>query len=543
MLGPDYLRDLPEPVLALWRQAEEDILREMARRLQSMDYWVPSAQWQYEKLREAGRTEAEILRILSRYTGRTEAALRQLMQEAAAKALKSDAAIHEAAGKDVPDFRDSQVLRDKLTAGFLATRGTMRNLTRTTARTATGQFEAALDRAWMQVTSGAFSHQQAVLHAIDSLAKEGIDAIRYPSGHRDTIETAVRRAVVTGVNQTALRCQEALSDELDCDLVEVTAHEGARPSHAVWQGKIYSRSGESKKYPKLSDATGYGTGAGLGGWNCRHSFHPWYEGTPRTWTEEQLEKLKEKDITYDGEKLTEYEASQKQRYIERQLRRWKREYAAREAAGEDTGPAAAKIQAWNAKQKDFLNQTGLKRQSSREEAAGWTGRKATEASRQANENHRAWLKSIGADETTLKTLDNYYAGKYDNSPEYELLRGYAKAVDKGDISPLVGFDLYQEVDREITEKLIGQKTVTGLVIESRTTHFIDRVIGQTSTSHKDMRCGVAVDDVLHTLVSPVRLGNVRYLPDGDIRQTYHGEKSSVAVSIRDKRIIQTNPKG
>ena len=105
------------------------------------------------------------------------------------------------------------------------------------------------------------------------------------------------------------------------------------------------------------------------GWDCRHSFHPYYEGTARTWTDEQLEKLKEKDITYNGEKMTEYDASQKQRYIERQLRRWKREYAAREAAGLDTGPAAAKIQEWNAKQKDFLRQTGLKRQGAREEVA------------------------------------------------------------------------------------------------------------------------------------------------------------------------------
>lgn len=407
MLTPEYLRDLPEAVLALYALIEEDILRDMARRIAAMDFWVSSVQWQYEKLREAGRTEKEILKILSRYTGRTEAALRETMQEAATRSLKADAAIHEAAGQEVPDFRDSQALRDRLNAGYAATRGTMRNLTRTTAKTATGQFERALDRAWLQVHSGAFSHQQAVLNAIDSLAREGVQAIRYPSGHTDTIETAVRRAVVTGVNQTTLQLQEALSDELECDLVEVTAHEGARPTHAVWQGKIYSRSGESKKYPKLSTATGYGTGAGLGGWNCRHSFYPWYEGSPRTWTDEQLEKLKEKDITYNGERMTRYEASQRQRSIERQLRRWKREYAVREAAGEDTGPAAAKIQEWNAKQKDFLKQTGLKRQGAREEVAGWDGKKAYRAGKKAKDELEKYSRYRYNEDGTIIVTDDW----------------------------------------------------------------------------------------------------------------------------------------
>ena len=89
---------------------------------------------------------------------------------------------------------------------------------------------------------------------------------------------AVRRAVVTGVNATALKLQETLMDEMGCDLVETSAHAGARPSHAVWQGKIFGRSGTHPKYPSLVEGTGYGTGEGLGGWNCRHSIMPFFEG-------------------------------------------------------------------------------------------------------------------------------------------------------------------------------------------------------------------------------------------------------------------------
>lgn len=100
--------------------------------------------------------------------------------------------------------------------------------------------------------------------------------------------------VRTGVNQTALRLSEELAEEVGCDLVEVSAHAGARESHAAWQGKIYSISGNDEKYPSLVEATGYRSVGGLGGVNCRHSFGPWAEGMHRAWSDEELEKLNEK---------------------------------------------------------------------------------------------------------------------------------------------------------------------------------------------------------------------------------------------------------
>ena len=157
---------------------------------------------------------------------------------------------------------------------------------------------------------------------------------------------------------------------LDSDLVETTAHSGARPSHARWQGQVFSRSGKSKKYPDFRRATGYGTGPGLGGWNCRHSFHPYFDGMARTYGAKELKKLEAKSITYNGEKLTEYEASQRQRYIERQIRRWKREQQAMKSAGQPQEEAKAKLKEWRARQTDLVEQTGLKRQYDRERAGG-----------------------------------------------------------------------------------------------------------------------------------------------------------------------------
>lgn len=369
MLTPEYLDGMPEPILELYRQIEDDILRDMARRIATYDYWIPAADWQNLKLKEAGRQQKEIIKILAKYTGKSEAELRKLMQKATSDGLRSDVSVYEAHGETVPLISEAKRLIDTLNVGYQATKGTMLNITRTTANTATKQFERALDRAWLQVRSGGFSYDTAIRNAVKDLAARGIEAIRYPTGHTDTIEVAVRRAVVTGVNQTTCKLQEELAAEMDMDLVETSAHAGARPSHAVWQGKIFSLSGDSTKYPKFAEATGYGTGPGLGGWNCRHSFSPYYEGSPRAYPPELLKEYEAKNITYNGEKMTEYEASQKQRYMERQVRKWKREQVALDAAGQDTGEARKKIREWQGQLRDFTNQTGLKRQNAREQIA------------------------------------------------------------------------------------------------------------------------------------------------------------------------------
>lgn len=365
MLKPEYLQRVPDGMIQLYAQAEADILADMARRISTYDYWIPAVEHQAKMLEEAGMVREEILARLKTLTGRTDRELRQLMQEAGGVALKSDDAVYRRQGMNPPPVSASEDLQKILQAGYEKTAGTFRNLTLTTAKTATHQFEQALDRAYMQITLGGMDYNTAIRSTIKQLSAEGVGAIRYPTGRKDTIEVAVRRAVVTGVNQTALRLQDARADEMGADLVEVSAHAGARPSHAQWQGGIYSRSGKSRKYPDFVKTTGYGTGAGLGGWNCSHSFRPWFEGMSRTYDKALLKEYQAKDYEYNGVKMTEYEALQEQRRIERSIRRWKREKNAMEAAGLDSSEASAKITEWNRRQKDFLEQTGLKADGTR----------------------------------------------------------------------------------------------------------------------------------------------------------------------------------
>lgn len=249
MLDPEYLSGLPEAILRLWREAELAILKDMARRIASYDFFIPAAIYENGRLLAAGHTQEEILSVLSKTLKKSVPELRKMMVEAGTRCLQDDVEVYKAAGLTPPGIQESKALTEILNSGYQQTLGTMKNITRTTARTATRQFEDALDLAWSQVSSGAFDAGSAIRQAVNKLCQQGVKAVEYPSGHTDNIETAVRRAVLTGVNQTSARLQIELMDELGCEYVEVSAHSGARTGpglsgpadHASWQGKIYRR--------------------------------------------------------------------------------------------------------------------------------------------------------------------------------------------------------------------------------------------------------------------------------------------------------------
>ena len=172
--------------------------------------------------------------------------------------------------------------------------------------------------------------------------------------------------VLTGVNQTAAAVSLTNCDELECDLVEVTAHLGARPSHEAWQGKIYKLHGSTDKYPNFYEVCKYGEADGICGVNCRHSFYPYFEGQEKHYTQDDLDELSAQKVSYNGEAMSRYEGEQKLRHIERNIRFYKKKAAIDEAAGLDNTKARLKIGEWQAKARDFTKQTGIMRDSPRE---------------------------------------------------------------------------------------------------------------------------------------------------------------------------------
>lgn len=398
-LDPKMLESLPDTLVDLYGLVEIDILEDMARRISTYDYFIPAALHQNQKLQELGMVQEEIIKRLSALTGQTQAEIVQLLSDASAEAVEDDIDYYTRAEVYEPSKVDTEALYAQLNSGLLQTEQAFFNITRTTANTATKQFERALDRAWLQISTGAFDYNTAIKRAILDLAEQGLGAIEYKSGRVDSIEVAVRRAVVTGANQTTGKIQEKLADDLGVDLVEVTAHGGARPEHAKWQGKCYSRNGrkviDGVVYEDFRKATRYGYGDGLKGWNCHHDFHPYVHGSSRTWTDKEIKALEAKKITYNGKKLTEYEASQEQRKIEREIRKQKKVVAALEAVGEDASAERKKLRDAQKSYTDFTEQTGMKKQSARTQIA------SKKAEREVNKAN----KTAGVKTSTTKGIE------------------------------------------------------------------------------------------------------------------------------------------
>lgn len=405
MLPPSYLDAMPDAFVQLAQQVEDEILQDVARRIGKMGTLTETADWQLWRYQQTEAVRENVVKLLAKYSGKSEATIRRLLKEAATEAMEREDAIYYHYNLEPTPFEESAALNNLLNAGARQTCGTWRNLTATTANTVSGAFERTLDVAWGKVATGAFDYKTAVKQAVDSLADE-MPEITYPSGHTDSLEVAARRAVLTGVNQTAGKLQEARMDEMNVEFVETSAHGGARPSHAEWQGRRFHRGGAvdylGKHYPDFEQATGYGTGAGLCGWNCRHTFFAVFPelGDPPTWTEESLQELNARNIEYNGKLYTQYEVNQMQRARERNVRKWKKRYLAESAAGLDTTDSAVRLKAARQSLSEFAKATGGRVDSARTSVPKFGRSEAGRASYTARKQER--LDAVNKELTALR---------------------------------------------------------------------------------------------------------------------------------------------
>ena len=553
MLPPSYLDQMPDAFVQLWQQVEDEILQDVARRISKMEALTPTANWQLWRYQQTEAVRNDVVKLLAKYTGKSEAAIRKLLLQAATEAMEREDAIYYHYDMEPPPFEESAALNNLLDAGARQTCGTWQNLTATTANTVTGAFERTLDAAWLKVSTGAFDYKTAVKQAVDSLADD-MPMVTYPSGHKDSIEVAARRAVLTGVNQTTGKLQVARMDEMGCEFVETTAHGGARPSHAEWQGRRFHRGGavdyRGKHYPDFEAATGYGTGAGLCGWNCRHTFFAVFPelGDPPQWTQEQLRELNARNIEWNGKKYTAYEISQMQRARERNVRRWKKRYLAEDAAGLDATDSAVRLKAARQSLAEFAQATGGRVDSARVSVPKFGRSEASRASAKSQAHHTDWLKSINAQSTSLNTVAKYYDARYNNTEEYRLLMQYANSVKRGWLSPLAGFDLYKSTHERIQTELVGKTTADGTVITGHTAHFMERIFGTLVDPDKlkyDLkiirRSGVGYEAMRDTVLNPERINPVKTDSRGKRSVRLIG-KAIVTINPDTGQLIQLNPR-
>jgi hypothetical protein len=274
---------------------------------------------------------------------------------------------------------------DALVGQFVRAMGSRRHMTNLAtiiaAQTAQGMNEVlerqnialAKDQAalWYDVTAEAIARHQAgeptravMERGVTRLANSGLETIDYISGTKTTIDAALRRHIVSQANQARNRLLMQRMDEWEWDLVFVDAHFGARPSHAEWQGQVYSRSGRSTEYPSLVDATGYGTVTGLCGANCYHYMTPYVPGYSQLPDMDYSEQERITGMTSDEY----YAATQKQRRYERLIRSQKREISYLQEVRADAVKQRIRLGELQDKLRQFTHDNHLRRDYERERA-------------------------------------------------------------------------------------------------------------------------------------------------------------------------------
>ena len=386
--SPELLDALPEELAELFRSLEATLLDEICSRLKLTGELNEVTVQDIRALRSHGIDLKEIEKAIQRTANIGQRDLQKLLDDVVERNQKYYSELIDITGVTAPQTLLS--IEDTY-AIYEQTRQTFRNITQSMAflvdngRTLLAPARAyqwALDNAVLQVQSGAISYNQAIRYAVKQLADSGIKVAEYESGHRDQIDVAVRRAVMSGVSQLCDKYSDQSAEYLDTRYFEISAHIGARDkpgpnpwsAHILWQGKVFYLSDHGErdplgKYPDLVESTGYGYVDGLSGANCRHKKYPWNEGiSERTYTDEQLAHIDDgHDVDFEGKHYTAYEATQKQRQIERTVRKLKREQTAYKAAGltEEEQAVTARIRRLNAKYREFSEAAGLPMQMKR----------------------------------------------------------------------------------------------------------------------------------------------------------------------------------
>lgn len=395
MLTPEQLKEIADTMYPLLSRLTDWITKDIIERMIAcMDRseaigFGETDKWQIILYQAAVGHYESLSNEIRKWTGKSEEEVRQIFLDAGIKAWDADNAFYVSHGLDSVQLLKNEHLMNILVDCYQRTNGEIKNFTRTIAGASQQRFIQLCDDAHIKVMTGAQSYTGAMIEAVNDLSEHQLK-IKYPSGHVDTIETAVLRCIRTGTAQASGNMTIQAMMDNGWDLIRVSAHLGARygdggenpGNHAWWQGKLYSLSGTSAEYPPFRETTGYGTGPGLSGWNCRHSFGP---GDP--------EHNPFQGYDDDANKKA-YDLSQVQRSMERGIRKAKHKAMAAKAAVDAARDDAAKkvfteeyeksvslLQALNKEYQKFCKDNGLRVMTDRLNTAKWNREQAKAALR------------------------------------------------------------------------------------------------------------------------------------------------------------------
>ena len=373
MLSDNELTALTQPIIAIYNQIEMALLEEVAKRFDVYDKIGGSLEWQLKKLDELGALTTESVKVIASMSKKGEKEIAQMLKDASLGNIDMD--LLDSAFTNGFIFIDPKKLM--LTEALKATielsykeLGKTYKLIQTKALESTRQaYMDIINRAYIETASGIYDYNTSIRGALRDMADQGIAGATYRRGNRYvkySIEGTVRRDTLTAVNKLANKGAEKITKEIGADYVEVSAHIGARVSdtnpianHAGWQGKVYKLEGSAKGYPNLKETTGYPDDIqGLGGVNCRHRIFPFFPGISVP-NPHQIDEKENRKV---------YEATQKQRAMERNIRAIKKRMIVAKASG-DADKAKAyrkKLTEKQAEIEKFCKKNGLRRQTERE---------------------------------------------------------------------------------------------------------------------------------------------------------------------------------
>ena len=374
MLRDKDYRDLENAISRIYSDIETSLVRRICRWLRmNPDGTLDPEDWRLRKLSGLGVMQVDIRNLLVEESAQNEAKIIEAVSKAVETNSKSDLKLYQAILEYTKQDKGlvlkvaaSEMQKNRI-EGVIKNARKALNMTNTLALEASQQcFLDSVNSAYLRVMEGAYTLDDAVWYASKALARRGLTIATYNNLKATNIsmDAAVRRNVVTSVAQATAEMSKGMAQDLGLDLVQTSAHIGARPQHQVWQGKVFSLSGKSDKYPALSapqeaGGTGYGTAEGLCGCNCRHHFFPYAEGFRPTDYGIDISPAENEEI---------YNASQKQRQYERQIRSWKRTEKVAEDNGksQDIKTARERIRGYQKALRELCDEYNLPREYARE---------------------------------------------------------------------------------------------------------------------------------------------------------------------------------
>lgn len=429
MLTPEYLNLIEfNDVVELYNKLNIEITSDIIKRIARMQDIIPSSRKQLEILLQTNGIEIfnEALEKTSMLTSETKKELKQLFTDMAKEDIQGYKELYQYKNKL---FKLSESQYKILNQGLKQTNKTLSNLTNTIAFQSKQAYVETIDMAYMKVITGAFDYNTAINSAVQQLANKGI-TLKDRLGRNVQLEVAVRRNIMAGIQKTANEINRDIEDELGCDGYEVTAHIGARPSHAEEQGKqfaINSKDAEKFNVGKWDDVKDLWEE-----YNCRHSYFGIILGISEPqYTDKELKEMKNATVELNGKEIPYYEATQKQRAIENNIRKVKGSIQALEKAEQDATIQKAQLTQLNKQLNKLCNETGLKKDSNRTKIANYQSTKVEKYDKitvnnifdKSNINIQAYKANNNIQEQISKLLNMDGKPTVVNKEKFEQIKG------------------------------------------------------------------------------------------------------------------------